>query len=121
VLWLLCEKRSAMLRSFATKTFPGCLLREAHGTKLRYEVPSQGTTLAAIFGTLEERRTELFIEDYAVSQTSLEQIFNSFASEQEDASAGTVTANEGSAKTEPAMEVLTVPTTPQQLSVDVDA
>ena len=91
VHWLFCDARARALRAFVAAAFDGAALREAHGLKLRFEVPARGgTSLAQLFGVLEAHRAELAIEDYAVSQTSLEQIFNSFASQQEDKLAGTI-------------------------------
>jgi hypothetical protein len=57
------------------------------GAKVRYEIFSKlpnGKTrrLSEMFGVIEGNKTNLRIEDYSVSQTSLEQIFNFFASQQ---------------------------------------
>lgn len=46
---------------------------------LKLSVPTSALTLAAIFRTLEEHRVKLKINDYSVSQTTLEQIFIRFA------------------------------------------
>jgi hypothetical protein len=48
------------------------------GVKVRYEIPStdpngEHRRLAKMFGTIQEAKTQLYIEDYSVSQTSLEQ------------------------------------------------
>ena len=47
--------------------------------KLRYEVPSYDPSgnlrkLSAMFGVIESVKASLFIEDYSISQTSLEQV-----------------------------------------------
>jgi len=90
------------------------VLRERQGTRVRYEVPrknvngnavgvgvvegeggevgnengnehqNQMRTLSMLFGLFEANRVALFVEEYSVSQTSLEQIFNRFASQQEE-------------------------------------
>ena len=43
---------------------------------------AQGTKLSHIFRTIEEARDRLSIVDYTISQTSLEQVFLSFAKDQ---------------------------------------
>ena len=40
--------------------------------------------LPRIFGAIEQSRDTMGIASYALSQTSLEQIFNSFAAQQEE-------------------------------------
>jgi hypothetical protein len=92
--WCIMERQTEGLVAFLTTTFPQAVLREKQGnSKLRYEIPSRspgpdGTLvtlrLSSIFAVLEERKAELRISDYSVSGTSLEQIFNSFASTQMD-------------------------------------
>lgn len=42
--------------------------------RLEYFVPAEGLTWAAVFGTLERNRQELPIDDYAVTQTTLERV-----------------------------------------------
>jgi ABC-type multidrug transport system ATPase subunit len=52
---------------------------EHHAGQLRCELPSSGLSLASVFAKIEAAKPELGIEDYAVSQTSLEQVFLQFA------------------------------------------
>jgi ABC-type multidrug transport system ATPase subunit len=52
---------------------------EHHAGQLRCELPSAGLSLASVFAKIEAAKTELGVEDYAVSQTSLEQVFLQFA------------------------------------------
>ena len=47
---------------------------------------SQSTTLAQIFQILNQKKEEKLIETYALTQTTLEQIFVQLAGEDEDAS-----------------------------------
>ena len=59
------------------------LVEQATPHSLRYEVPaSHNLTLALMFDSIEQRKTELGISEYSVGQTTLEQIFNKFASSQ---------------------------------------
>jgi len=43
------------------------------------QVPSEQLTWARVFGTMERAKKEYDIDDYSVSQTSLEQVFINFA------------------------------------------
>jgi len=43
------------------------------------QVPSEKLTWARVFGTMERAKLEYNMEDYSVSQTSLEQVFINFA------------------------------------------
>jgi len=54
--------------------------------QIRIEVPAmtfdgQTRKLAALFGAVESNKKQLNLEEYSVCQTSLEQIFNSFAAQ----------------------------------------
>jgi len=46
--------------------------------------------LSSIFSLFEDNKSELFVQDYSVSQTSIEQIFNQFAGQQEEETANVV-------------------------------
>ena len=50
----------------------------------QYQVPREGVSWATLFRTLEENKKDLQIEDYLVSQTTLEQVFIYFARAQID-------------------------------------
>ena len=64
-------------------------VREQQISKVRYEVLSinpNGTPrqISSMFALVENRKAALKIQEYSISQTSLEQIFNQFASTQEE-------------------------------------
>lgn len=42
--------------------------------RLEYFIPAEGLTWASVFGTLERSRQHLPIEDYSVTQTTLERV-----------------------------------------------
>jgi len=46
---------------------------------LRRQAPSEKLTWAHVFGTMERAKLQYDIDDYSVSQTSLEQVFINFA------------------------------------------
>jgi hypothetical protein len=51
--------------------------------KLKIKKNSNGNTIGFLFGLMEDQKQECFLAEYSISQTSLEQIFNKFASENE--------------------------------------
>ncbi|CAH1795290.1 unnamed protein product [Owenia fusiformis] len=66
------------------RLFPGAQLKDHHYTMLQFNVPVSSNSLAQLFGTLEEEKNNIGVEDYSVSQTSLEQVFVNFAKRQGD-------------------------------------
>ncbi|NXT49031.1 ABCA1 protein, partial [Pluvianellus socialis] len=70
------------------RRFPGIVLRERHGGLLQFQLPPRAGTLASVFGVLAAQRDPCHIEDYSVSQTTLDQVFVHFAREQSDGDPG---------------------------------
>jgi len=60
---------------------------ESHDTWFLSKIPQDALSLAQIFRTVENNRERLGIQDYSVSQTSLEQIFLHFAKDQKEETA----------------------------------
>ena len=59
--------------------------QEEHFTTLIYQLPaSDGHGLSQVFETMEVGRASLEIEDYSVSQTTLDDVFIHFANQQSD-------------------------------------
>jgi ATP-binding cassette, subfamily A (ABC1), member 3 len=77
------ELRMRKLAKFVKLKYPTCVLRERQDNKARYEVASDGVRISSIFANIETNKEELFLADYGVSQTSLEQVFNMHAAEAE--------------------------------------
>ncbi|EAA07114.4 AGAP010416-PA, partial [Anopheles gambiae str. PEST] len=74
------DNRSMALRNFVTDLFPSATLEESFADRLVYSVPQQAvSSLAECFSRLEKAKTELDIEEYSFSQTTLEQVFLKFA------------------------------------------
>lgn len=59
---------------FIEKELPGSTLKEKHRNMLQYQLPSSLTSLAHIFSILAKNKDLLRIEDYSVSQTTLDQV-----------------------------------------------
>lgn len=58
--------------AFMESTFPGCIQREKHYNTLQYKISS--SSLARIFQVVLANKEKLHIEDYSVSQTTLDQV-----------------------------------------------
>ncbi|XP_077981076.1 phospholipid-transporting ATPase ABCA1-like [Glandiceps talaboti] len=69
---------------FVKTTFPYAVLKEKHHSMVEYQLPSDKTSLAQLFGAMEANKNRLLIEDYSVSQTTLDQVFINFAKMQKD-------------------------------------
>lgn len=74
----------AEVQDFVFSAFPGTTLEEINGPKMKYRLGRvQSSSLPNVFAQIEMWKGTLEIEEYAVSQCSLEQIFIAFAREQE--------------------------------------
>ncbi|XP_043909754.1 phospholipid-transporting ATPase ABCA7 [Protopterus annectens] len=72
------------VEEFIQTSFPKIILKERRRGMLQYQLPSRHCSLAKIFGVLSKNRERLCIEDYSVSQTTLDQVFVNFAKDQTD-------------------------------------
>uniref|UniRef100_A0A673NHT1 ATP-binding cassette sub-family A member 3-like n=1 Tax=Sinocyclocheilus rhinocerous TaxID=307959 RepID=A0A673NHT1_9TELE len=68
-----------LFKVFIESTFPGSLLKDEHQGMVHYHLTDKTLTWAQVFGVLETAKEKYSIEDYCVSQISLEQVFLSFA------------------------------------------
>jgi ATP-binding cassette, subfamily A (ABC1), member 3 len=86
--WWIAEEYFEAVAAFMLKDFNGApiLLERSAAHSFRYRIPISVTDLplADIFEKFERVKARLFIKDYAVGQTTLEQIFNQFASSQDN-------------------------------------
>ncbi|XP_068200893.1 phospholipid-transporting ATPase ABCA3-like isoform X1 [Palaemon carinicauda] len=77
------------VKHFIESKFPRNQLREMQWGRFEYFVPSEGLTWSYVFGMLERNRVELAIDDYSVTQTTLERVFLSFTRGQRPEQDGT--------------------------------
>ena len=67
------------LKEFVESNFAGAKLEgqqvDDHQTILKFEIPSERIRLSKIFSVFEENKSRLHIAEYAVSQSSLEEVF----------------------------------------------
>ncbi|GFT33344.1 phospholipid-transporting ATPase ABCA1 [Nephila pilipes] len=79
------------VRRFIENTFGNSAsLQEHHLNQMEYQL-APSLSLALVFQELEQARDRLSIEDYSVSQTTLDQVFISFAKMQADVTEGVPT------------------------------
>uniref|UniRef100_A0A8B9G513 ATP binding cassette subfamily A member 3 n=1 Tax=Amazona collaria TaxID=241587 RepID=A0A8B9G513_9PSIT len=65
-------------KAFVEKTFSGSVLKHEHQGMVHYHLTNKNLSWAQVFGALEKAKEKYHLEDYSVSQISLEQVFMSF-------------------------------------------
>ncbi|EPS72080.1 hypothetical protein M569_02676, partial [Genlisea aurea] len=79
--WWLSKEKFSAIDAFFQSSFPGATCQGCNGLSVKYQLPfSEGVSLASVFGHIERNRDALGIGEYSVSQSTLETIFNHFAS-----------------------------------------
>ncbi|KAM9425735.1 phospholipid-transporting ATPase ABCA1 [Pholidichthys leucotaenia] len=73
----------APVEDFVQQSFPGSVLKEKHHNTLQYQLPYAQGALAKIFSQFNRHQRRLCVEDYSVSQTTLDQVFVNFAKDQQ--------------------------------------
>uniref|UniRef100_H3CEJ3 ATP-binding cassette sub-family A member 2 n=1 Tax=Tetraodon nigroviridis TaxID=99883 RepID=H3CEJ3_TETNG len=69
---------------FFNRNFPQAVLKERHHTKVQFQLKAECISLAQVFSRMEQVVEVLAIEDYSVSQTTLDNVFVNFAKKQSD-------------------------------------
>lgn len=78
--WWLTKEKFAAIDSFIQSSFPGATYQSCDGLSVKYQLPYyEDLSLADVFGHMERNRNALGISEYSVSQSTLETIFNHFA------------------------------------------
>ncbi|ODN00384.1 ATP-binding cassette sub-family A member 2 [Orchesella cincta] len=78
------EKNQSILVTRLSADLPFATLEDQHCSQLKFNIPQESANLSIIFTTLSGYKTEKILEDYSVSQTTLDDIFVKFASHQKD-------------------------------------
>ncbi|XP_058124970.1 phospholipid-transporting ATPase ABCA3-like [Anopheles ziemanni] len=73
------------VKSFVTSRFEGSVLREEYQDSLTFHIARTDQKWSAMFGLMESAKVQLGIEDYALGQTTLEQVFLFFTKYQRNA------------------------------------
>uniref|UniRef100_A0A4W2G6L9 ATP-binding cassette sub-family A member 3-like n=1 Tax=Bos indicus x Bos taurus TaxID=30522 RepID=A0A4W2G6L9_BOBOX len=69
-------------KTFVETAFPGSELKDENRGIINYYVPSKNNSWGKMFGILEKAKEEFNLEDYSISQITLEQVFLTFAGSQ---------------------------------------
>jgi len=70
--------------TFMTEDFPGTRVTDRHLRQIEFQVPNSACKLSQLFGSLEDKKRQGLVEDYSVTQTTLDQVFLHFARNQSD-------------------------------------
>jgi len=73
---------TSSLKSYIKDTFPGSILKDEHLGYMHYQLKAESKTWANLFGVMERAKVKYNIEDYSISQTTLEQVFLNFTRNQ---------------------------------------
>ena len=76
------EQNLKEVEDFMKKSFEGTEVKEIHYNLINFQINNTSISWSLIFGAIERAKEALNIEDYSVGQTSLEQIFLTFAAKQ---------------------------------------
>ncbi|KAK8797122.1 hypothetical protein WA158_004332 [Blastocystis sp. Blastoise] len=82
--WYILEERYRYLESKLDSFFNDVEVTERHGGLVTIRIDTKGLRLSDIFSYLESIKKKCSIEEYSIAQITLEQIFNYFASQQEE-------------------------------------
>lgn len=74
----------SLITDFMANFFPSAILRAHHYNMIEFSLPEKNIPLYDIFGHLEQNQEKLGIKDFSISQTTLDQVFVSFARQQGD-------------------------------------
>ncbi|XP_036605129.1 ATP-binding cassette sub-family A member 3-like [Trichosurus vulpecula] len=77
------ETELEYFKKYIMVTFPGSTMIQEHQGMVKYHIPSQNLSWAKVFGMLENIKEKYNLEDYSICQTTLEQVFMSFANLEE--------------------------------------
>jgi ATP-binding cassette, subfamily A (ABC1), member 3 len=81
--WALLEDAGLLVKTALERNTPNCQILEHYNNFFRFRIEKGDKSLGFFFGFMEKLKSEIKFEEYAVSQTTLEQIFNAFAQEQD--------------------------------------
>ncbi|XP_033096938.1 ATP-binding cassette sub-family A member 2-like isoform X2 [Anneissia japonica] len=76
------QPNTAPVKQFFLNEFSDAELKDEHHNMLQYGIMLSNTSLSELFSRLESMKGVLQIEDYSVSQTTLDNVFINFAKEQ---------------------------------------
>jgi ATP-binding cassette subfamily A (ABC1) protein 3 len=81
--WALLEDSGLAVKDALEQNTPMCMVLEHFNNFYKFRIDKGEKSLGFFFGFMENLKSRINFEEYAVSQTTLEQIFNAFALEQD--------------------------------------
>ena len=81
--WALLEDAGCTIQKSLVRQTPKWNVLEHYNNFFKFRIDKGDKSLGYFFGFMESLKAKVKFEEYAVSQTTLEQIFNSFALEQD--------------------------------------
>ncbi|XP_026317826.1 ATP-binding cassette sub-family A member 3-like [Hyposmocoma kahamanoa] len=72
------EEHTNAMKNYISKNFKDSKLMEEYQGLITYYLPETGIPWSHMFGIMEYAKRELYVEDYSISQTTLQQIFLQF-------------------------------------------
>ena len=83
--WVLLESIGSKIFEWLVSEFKEVRLIEHYGSYYKFKLEkAQNFSIGYLFGKIEDVKMNLMIQEYSLSQTTLEQIFNMFATEGEN-------------------------------------
>ena len=78
------DSQIASLKDFVSSNLPNVEVKDEHKGYIHFHVQSPVTPWSTLFRVMEDAKTEMtpFLEEYSISQTTLEQVFLNFAKKQ---------------------------------------
>ncbi|ESP00897.1 hypothetical protein LOTGIDRAFT_81234, partial [Lottia gigantea] len=76
------ERNQRGVLRFIERKIPEALLKEQHYNLLQYELKTANVSLSNLFTIMEEAERDLAVEDYSVSQNTLDNVFINFVKQQ---------------------------------------
>ena len=74
----------APIVQYVLAEFPSAVIKEQHFNMVQFQLGVGATSLAKLFGTMEAARQRFSIEDYSVTQTTLDQVQYSLETKTEE-------------------------------------
>ena len=86
ITWMYVQRAGVEFMEMLAGQFGKVELLEQVSDYYKFRVPKEDKTIGYLFGEIEEKKEEYKIQEYGISQTSLEQIFQTFANQAIDSS-----------------------------------
>jgi len=90
--WIIMESDGIKLKTFLKQNFGEMTIIEHFQSFFRFRTESK-IVIGQFFGALEDKKKELNVMQYSIRQTTIEQIFNTFAAEKPKLNTQAITAN----------------------------